>query len=153
MNLKVKAEGEPGIVDWTWWLRDGVAPGEGPGSAVHIKAGGRCSCHWARPLRMAALPGDEGTSGSELASEALEILRWWRTGLQGGSVRGRHPRASTGILTPRPSVHRAGPLTRPPALALEPRGHRCASPLSLLLQSLMSPNQSLPGGRWEQRRR
>lgn len=43
MNLKVKAEGEPGVAEWTWWLRDGVMLGSGPHSSVHIKAGGQCS--------------------------------------------------------------------------------------------------------------
>lgn len=43
MNLKVKAEGEPGTAEWTRWLHDGATPGSGARSAMHIKAGGQCS--------------------------------------------------------------------------------------------------------------
>lgn len=66
---------------------------------------------------------------------------------------GPAPIGIAGILAPGPEAHCASPGTWPPTLALEPRGHRCASPRSLPLGSLMSPNQSLPGGRWEQRHR
>ena len=69
MNLKVKAEGEPGTTGRTWWLRDGVMPGLGaPLSSAH------------QSRRAVLLPPSTATengytSGSELAPEALGVFR------------------------------------------------------------------------------